>query len=161
MLPVKVLFLCTGNSCRSQMAEGLLRHLGKGAVSVASAGTHPKPVHPDAVGCLREIGVDISAQHSKPIDQFLGRSFDYVITVCDVAMETCPVFAGAAEMLHWSLPDPAAAQGADEERLRMFRSVREQLITHIEDLLRVILDRFLNELAHASAQGSHVPPETP
>lgn len=151
MLPVKVLFLCTGNSFRSQMAEGLLRHLGDGAVEVASAGTHPKPIHPDAIRCLREIGVDISAQRSKSIEPFLEQPFDYVITLCDAAKQECPVFPGASESLHWSLPDPAAVQGTDEERMRVFRSVREELATRIQDLLATVLDRFLAEIAQASA----------
>ena len=131
MPPVKVLFLCTGNSCRSQMAEGLLRHLGKGAVEVASAGTEPKEVHPDAIWSMREIGIDISSQCSKSLDPFLGQPFDYCITLCDEAQQNCPVFPGASQNLHWSIPDPAVAQGPEEERMKVFHQVREDLEARI------------------------------
>ena len=131
MPPVKVLFLCTGNSCRSQMAEGLLRHLGKGAVEVASAGTEPKEVHPDAIWSMREIGIDISSQRSKSLDPFLGQQFDYCITLCDEAQQNCPVFPGASQNLHWSIPAPAVAQGPEEERMKVFHQVREDLEARI------------------------------
>ena len=131
MPPVKVLFLCTGNSCRSQMAEGLLRHLGKGAVEVASAGTEPKEVHPDAIWSMREIGIYISSQCSKSLDPFLGQPFDYCITLCDEAQQNCPVFPGASQNLHWSIPDPAVAQGPEEERMKVFHQVREDLEARI------------------------------
>ena len=144
---MRVLFLCTGNSCRSQMAEGLLRWLGGSVVEVASAGTDPRPVHPDAVRAMREIGLDISRQKSKSVEPFLGRPFDYVITLCDSAREACPVFPGAAKMLHWNLPDPAAASGSDEQRMLVFRGVREQLAAQIDDLLAEILEGFLGKLA--------------
>ena len=152
MHPVRVLFLCTGNSCRSQMAEGLLRRIVPPAVvEVASAGTNPKPVHPDAVRIMREILVDISGQRSKSLDQFLGHEFDYVITLCDEAQEACPTFPGAAQRLHWGLPDPAAAQGAEEERLAAFRDVRNELATRMDGMLEGIFARLL-EKAYAVSQ---------
>jgi arsenate reductase len=152
MGPVRVLFLCTGNSCRSQMAEGLLRRIVPPAVvEVASAGTNPKPVHPDAVRIMREILVDISAQRSKSLDQFLDYEFDFVITLCDEAQEACPTFPGAAQHLHWSLPDPAAAHGAEEERLAAFRAVRNDLATRMDGMLEGIFARLL-EKAYAVSQ---------
>ena len=141
MRPLKVLFLCTGNSCRSQIAEGLLRRLGGGAIEVASAGTEPKPIHPDAIRCLQEIGIDISGQRSKPVEPFLGQHFDYVITVCDRARQACPIFPGAAESLHWSILDPAEAQGTEPEKQEVFRQVREELMARIQSLLPSILKR--------------------
>jgi len=133
MPPVKVLFLCTGNSCRSQMAEGLLRHLGQEAVEVSSAGTRPAQVHADAIRSMREIGVDISSQRSKPLEPFLGQPFDYLITLCDDAQQSCPAFPGVSQNIHWSIPDPAAARGTDtdEERMAVFRRVREDLAARI------------------------------
>lgn len=144
---MKVLFLCTGNSCRSQMAEGLLRWHGGSVVDVVSAGTDPKPVHPDAVRVMREIGLDISRQRSKSVEPYFEQGFDYVITLCDSAKETCPVFPGAARMMHWSLPDPATASGSDEERVQFFRGIREQLAFQIDELLAEILEGFLGKLA--------------
>ena len=144
MPTIRVLFLCAGNSCRSQMAEGLLRRLvPPGVGEVVSAGTAPKPVHGDAIRILAEIGIDISAQRSKPLEEFLGQEFDYAITLCDEAQQTCPAFPGAARRLHWSLPDPAAAQGTDRERMAAFRTVRNELAARIEGLMEGILDRFL------------------
>ena len=142
---MRVLFLCTGNSCRSQMAEGLLRWLGGSVVEVVSAGTDPRPVHPDAVRAMREIGLDISRQKSKSAEPFFAQRFDYVITLCDAARESCPVFPGAAKTAHWSLPDPAAATGTDEERLQAFRSVRDQLAARIDDLLAEMMEGFLGK----------------
>ena len=146
MQPVRVLFLCTGNSCRSQMAEGLLRRIVPPAVvEVASAGTNPKPVHRNAIGIMREILVDISRQQSKSLDQFLGQEFDYVITLCDEAQEVCPTFPGAAQLLHWGLPDPAAVQGSEEERLAAFRAVRNQLATRMDGMLEGIFAKLLEK----------------
>src|SRR2546428_1840821 len=105
--PIRVLSLCTGNSARSQMAEGLLRHCGGKAFEVASAGIDPSFVRPEAMEAMREIGIDISSHRSKSIDEFLGRPFDYVITVCDNANQECPMFPGAARRIHWSIKDPA------------------------------------------------------
>jgi arsenate reductase (thioredoxin) len=122
-----VLFLCTHNSARSQMAEGLLRHLGGDRFEAMSAGTKATHVRPLAVRAIAEAGVDISGQESKTLDRYLGEPFNYVITVCDDANEACPYFPGATERLHWSLPDPSAAQGNEEERLEVFRAVRDRL----------------------------------
>lgn len=123
----KVLFLCTGNSCRSQMAEGFLRHLGKGNFEVHSAGTRPSVVHPLTIKTMEEVGMDISSYRSKSVKEFEGRSFDYVITVCDIAKESCPVFPGKAQRIHWSFEDPVIAKGTEEERLNVFRKVRDAI----------------------------------
>ncbi|MDQ3803927.1 MAG: arsenate reductase ArsC [Acidobacteriota bacterium] len=123
----RVLILCTGNSARSQMAEGLLRHSGGGRFEVFSAGTHPGRVRPEAVEAMREVGIDISGHRSKSVDEFAGREFDYVITVCDNARESCPVFPGKTGRIHWSFDDPAAAEGDDEARLAVFRRVRDEI----------------------------------
>ena len=123
----RVLILCTGNSARSQMAEGLLRRLGGGRFEVFSAGTRPSRVRPEAVEAMREVGIDISGQRSKSVEEFAGREFDYVITVCDRAREECPVFPGRTERVHWSFDDPAEAAGGWPERLEVFRRVREEI----------------------------------
>ena len=127
-----MLFLCTHNSARSQMAEGLLRHLTGTRFEAYSAGTEATHVRPQALRVMGELGIDISGQESKTLDRYLGEPFDYVITVCDDAKEACPFFPGAAQRLHWSLPDPAAAEGTEDERLEVFRSVRDRLRHHIE-----------------------------
>jgi arsenate reductase len=129
----RVLVLCTGNSARSQMAEGLLRHDGGEAFEVASAGTHPTRVRPEAVQVMSEIGIDISSHWSKSIDHFAGQAFDVVLTVCDHANEACPVFPGAATRLHHSFADPAAVVGSEEQRLAAFREVRDQLRGYLRD----------------------------
>jgi arsenate reductase len=126
-----VLFVCTGNSARSQMAEGLLRHAGASRFSVASAGTHPTYVRPEAVMVMKEVGIDISGHRSKAVDEFAGQEFDYIITVCDNAKETCPVFPGKAERLHWSFEDPAAAEGSDEQCRAAFRKARDEISARI------------------------------
>ena len=123
----RVLFLCTHNSARSQMAEGILRDLAGDRFEVASAGTEATHVRTLAIRVMDEIGVDISGQESKTLERYLGEPFDFVITVCDDADETCPFFPGARNRLHWSLPDPSSAEGSEEERLAVFRSVRDQL----------------------------------
>ncbi|HEV2835298.1 MAG TPA: arsenate reductase ArsC, partial [Pyrinomonadaceae bacterium] len=123
----RVLILCTGNSARSQMAEGLLRHLAGDRFDVASAGVSPTDVRPEAVTAMREIGVDISHHHSKSVDEFTGQEFDYVITVCDNANEQCPVFPANTKRIHWSFEDPAAAKGDEAARLVIFRKVRDQI----------------------------------
>jgi arsenate reductase len=125
--PFNVLILCTGNSARSQMAEGLLRHLGKGTIDVESAGTKPSTVRPEAIAVLAEAGIDISRHRSKRVDEFFGDSFHYVITVCDHANESCPVFLGVPRRIHWSLPDPTAVTGSETERLAAFSVVRDTL----------------------------------
>ncbi|MBZ5542263.1 MAG: arsenate reductase ArsC [Acidobacteriia bacterium] len=132
---MRVLILCTGNSARSQMAEGLLRSLSHGAVEAHSAGTHPSRVNPLAIEVLKEVGIDISAHRSKSVQEFAGQRFDIVITVCDNARESCPIFLGAPERLHWSYPDPAAVKGSREERLRAFRKVRDDLCQKLQSFL--------------------------
>jgi arsenate reductase len=123
----QVLFLCTGNSARSIMAEALLRHPGGAAFEVYSAGTEPKGVNPLTLRVLTEAGLDASWPRSKSVNEFLGEPFDYVITVCDQARQACPVFPGVHESLHWGYEDPAAATGTDEERLAVFRRVFIQM----------------------------------
>jgi len=130
-----VLILCTGNSARSQMAEGLLRQLGGGQYEVFSAGTRPVGVNPLAVEAMRELGIDISAQRSKSVAEFAGEKFATVITVCDNAAEECPVFPGAPERVHWSLRDPAAVSGTREEKLAAFREIRDDLERRIREFL--------------------------
>ena len=125
-----MLFLCTGNSARSQMAEGWLRHLAGAHCEVFSAGTDPKPaVHPLAVRVMARAGVDIAAQRPKDLRGFLGQRFDFIITVCDRARDACPTFPGDHEQIHWSFEDPAAAAGPEQERV--FRRVRNELLTRM------------------------------
>lgn len=128
----RVLILCTGNSARSQMAEGLLRHDAGDRLTVESAGTKASFVRPEAIAAMRELGIDISGQRSKNVEEFDGQHFDYVITVCDNARETCPVFFGPAKRLHHSFDDPALVSGSDEERLVVFRRVRDELRTYLQ-----------------------------
>jgi arsenate reductase len=123
----RVLILCTGNSARSQMAEGLLREMAGDHVEVASAGVSPTQVRPEAIAAMREIGIDISGYRSKSVDEFVNQNFDYVITVCDNANEQCPVFPGQVKRIHWSFDDPAAARGEDDARLSVFRRVRDEI----------------------------------
>ncbi len=130
---MRVLILCTGNSARSQMAEGLLRHDGGAAFEVASAGTRPSHVRAEAIAVMAEIGIDISSHRSKSVDEFAGQAFDYVITVCDNAKESCPIFPAVTKRIHWSLDDPAAVQGREGERLAEFRRVRDQLRTLLHE----------------------------
>jgi arsenate reductase len=120
---IRVLFVCTGNSARSVMAEALLRHHGGDRFEVHSAGTEPKGVNPLTLRVLAEAGIDASFARSKSVTEFLGQSFDYVVTVCDQARQTCPVFPGVHESLHWGYEDPAAAEGTEEQRLAVFRKV--------------------------------------
>ncbi len=129
----KILVICTGNSARSQMAEGLFRHHLGDRYEIYSAGTKPTRVRPEAIAAMREIGLDISSQRSKSVDEFLGQEFRYIITVCDSAKETCPVFPGKATRLHWSFEDPAAATGSDDERQAAFRKVRDQIAARIRE----------------------------
>ena len=129
----RVLFLCTHNSARSQMAEGLLRQLAGDRFEVMSAGTEATHIRPLAIRAMDEIGIDISGQESKTLDRYLDEPFDYVITVCDDANEACPFFPGAANRLHWSFEDPSRVEGSEEERLAVFRSVRNRIRERIED----------------------------
>ena len=132
----KVLFVCTGNSIRSQMAEGLLRALGSGQWDVQSAGVIQSYVHPLAVRVMEEIGIDISKQTSKSVDQFVKEKFDYVITLCDHAAQFCPAFGGVGKRVHWPFEDPAGASGTTEERLAVFRRIRDGIKRKIEEFLR-------------------------
>lgn len=130
-----VLFLCTANSSRSQMAEGLLRDAGGAAYEVFSAGTHPTQVRPEAIAVMREIGIDISGHRSKSVEEFAGLGFEYVITVCDSANEACPFFPDTTQRLHWSIEDPAAVQASESERLDAFRRARDELRQNIAAFL--------------------------
>ncbi len=123
----KVVFLCTGNSCRSQMAEGWLRHLAGDHFEVFSAGTYAAGVNPTAIKVMGEMGIDISRHRSKRANELLSETFEYVITVCDNAREHCPIFPGTLQQLHWSVEDPARAQGSEEERLAFFRRLRDEI----------------------------------
>lgn len=133
---IRVLFLCTGNSCRSQMAEALARHQGGGRVEAFSAGTDPKGVHPLTIRALADVGIDASRQTSKHFRTLSKEEFDYGITVCDRAQESCPVWPGVKERIHWSFEDPAQVEGSDAERLRAFTNVRDAIAHRI----RLFLD---------------------
>jgi arsenate reductase len=133
--PIRVLFLCSHNSARSQMAEGLLQAFGAGRFEVFSAGTEATAVRPEAITVMREVGIDISEQTSKELERYLDQHFDLVITVCDAAAESCPVFLGARRRLHWSFPDPSATRGSEAERLEVFREVRDAIRAGIDSEL--------------------------
>lgn len=132
----RLLVLCTGNSARSQMAEGLFRKALGDRFEVASAGTRPGFVRPEAVAAMAELGIDISGHRSKSVGEFLGQEFRYVVTVCDHARDNCPVFPGAAARIHWSFEDPAAVEGDDETRLEAFRRIRDQIAARVEEFAR-------------------------
>jgi arsenate reductase len=140
----RVLILCTGNSARSQMAEGLLRHEAGDRFDVFSAGTKASHVRPEAVAVMNEVGIDISGHRSKSMDEFTGQDLDYVITVCDKANEACPVFPRKTQRLHWSFADPAAVEGSEEQRKGTFRKIRDQIHG------RIMV--FLGEIASASGE---------
>ncbi|MBN1349311.1 arsenate reductase ArsC [candidate division KSB1 bacterium] len=123
----QVIIMCTGNSCRSQIAEGYLRHLARDKYNVVSAGLEPSMVNPRAIQVMAEHGIDISGHTSKAVDLFLNQKFDYIITVCDHAKERCPFFPGSGKRIHWSFRDPAAATGSETEIMEVFRSVRDQI----------------------------------
>jgi ArsR family transcriptional regulator, arsenate/arsenite/antimonite-responsive transcriptional repressor / arsenate reductase (thioredoxin) len=127
----RVLFLCTGNSARSQIAEAVCERLSDGAVSAASAGSHPKPLHPNAVRVMRERGIDLAGRRSKHLSEFADQRFDYVISLCDRVREVCPEFPGAPELIHWSIPDPARGPGSDEQTLPAFERTVTELCTRI------------------------------
>lgn len=133
--PIRVLFVCTGNSCRSIFAEALLRHHGGADFEVNSAGTEPKGINPLTERVLDEAGLDHSWARSKSVSEFLGQSFDYVVTVCDQARQVCPVFPGVHETLHWGYEDPAAVEGTDEERLAAFRSTLTMMSGRIQTFI--------------------------
>src|SRR5579859_7925909 len=145
-MKTQVLILCTGNSARSQMAEGLLRALDSEHFEVFSAGSRPSVVNPLAIEAMQERGVDISNHRSKHLREFLQQPFDYVITVCDQAAETCPIFPGRAQRIHWSFPDPAVVEGTEEQRLQAFRQMRNA----IEERLKA----WLAEMPAADSKGA-------
>ncbi|HYP49713.1 MAG TPA: arsenate reductase ArsC [Pyrinomonadaceae bacterium] len=134
----KILILCTGNSARSQMAEGLLKRITKGEYEMYSAGTQPSIVRPEAIKVLSEIGVDISANRSKSVDEFAEEEIDYVLTVCDSARANCPYFPAKTRLIHHSFPDPAAVEGDEETRLEAFRKARDEIKSYLPDFISEI-----------------------
>ena len=138
MPPARVLFLCTGNSARSQMAEALAERQSDGAVRAASAGSHPKPLHPNAVRVMRERGIDLAGRRSKHLGEFTGRRFDYVISLCDRVREVCPEFPDAPELIHWSVRDPAREPGTEKQTLPAFERTAAELHTRIDCLIEAI-----------------------
>lgn len=145
---VKVLFVCTGNGTRSQIAEALLRERGRGTVEVVSAGSNPKPIHPNAITVLAEMGIDISDAQSKSIAQFLGDHFDYVITLCDKVREICPEFAGQRRAMHWSIEDPSRLPGTLRATLPAFRATAADLESRIGFLIPLIDSESNKEHTH-------------
>jgi arsenate reductase (thioredoxin) len=127
MTKKRILVLCTGNSARSQMGEGLFRTEGGEGFEVSSAGTKPSTVRPEAIAVMKEIGIDISGHRSKSVNEFSGQSFDYVVTVCDKARDSCPVIPASTARIHWSFEDPAAVKGSEQDRLAAFRRIRDQI----------------------------------
>lgn len=134
-MKTKVLFLCTGNSCRSQMAEGFLRAYGGDAYEAYSAGTNPTTLNPLAVQVMSEVGIDISGQKSKNVTEYVAQQFAHVITVCDNANEHCPIFPGPSRREHWSFLDPAEAEGTDDQRVTVFRRVRDEISARIHSFV--------------------------
>ncbi len=132
----KVIFICTGNAVRSQIAEGLMKAMGGERWTVRSAGVSPSSVHPLAIRVMEEIGIDISHQTSKSVEEFFKKEFDYIITLCDHAAATCPAFPGPGKRLHWSIEDPIGTVGSTEERLVSFRGIRNEIKEKIEDFLK-------------------------
>jgi protein-tyrosine-phosphatase/DNA-binding transcriptional ArsR family regulator len=143
---IRVLFACTGNSARSQMAEAFTEHVSGGTVQAVSAGSHPKPLHPNAVRAMREHGIDIAGRATKHLDTFAGERFDYVISLCDRVREVCPEFPGHPQVIHWSIPDPSAAGGTDAETYPAFRTVA--------DTLRIRTGFLLSLIAHPAQPGT-------
>jgi len=135
MTTLRVLFLCTHNSARSQIAEGFLRALAGDRFDVASAGTEATRVHPLAIRAMEEVGIDLTGHTSKTIDTLVDQSWDYVITVCDSANERCPIFPGGTTRIHWSFDDPSQATGTDADRLETFRRVRDEILTRLHQWL--------------------------
>ena len=133
----KIIFICTGNACRSQIAEGLMRHLASDKFEVYSAGSHPNKVHPAAIAVMKEIGIDISSHTSDPISLFMNKSMDIVVTVCDNANKACPFFSGRAERIHWSVKDPIEDWDSSTEDLVNFRKTRDELTERIKNLLKI------------------------
>ena len=149
--PIRVLFVCTGNSGRSQIAEALLSHLGDRAFDVASAGTTPRPVSGFTLEALAEIGIDWRGATSKPVERFLDQHFDYVITVCDRARETCPVFPGSENTLHWGLDDPGEVAGTDEQRRVAYRQTRDELSVRLRPFAEITRRTAMRRAAVATA----------
>jgi protein-tyrosine-phosphatase len=145
----RVLFLCTGNSARSQMAEAMLEHLSGGAIGAESAGSMPKPLHPDAVRTMANRGIDIGGNRTKHLDEFVAQRFDMVITLCDRVREVCPEFPNAGERVHWSVPDPAAAGDDARATSRAFEAVASELETRIGFLIRLLDDPTTRRSTHA------------
>lgn len=141
----RVLFLCTHNSARSQMAEGLLRTIGGDQFEALSAGTEATRIRPLAIKAMAELGIDISHQRSKVLSEYLNQPFDYVITVCDQANETCPVFPGARHRLHWSFPDPSKATGDEAAQLAVYRQVRDAIAARIREWIASLPSEVLNK----------------
>jgi arsenate reductase len=139
--PIRVIFICTGNSARSQMAEAVLREQGRGRFEVVSAGVTPRGVHPMTIASMAKAGVDISGARSKPVGEFLGQRFDYVITVCDRARASCPVFPGGSETLHWGLDDPVEVEGTEAERQAAFDRVLVEVGRRINAFIPIALSR--------------------
>jgi len=135
---IRVLILCTGNSARSQMAEGLLREIAGDRYEVFSAGTEPSIVRTEAIKALAEIGIDISENRSKSVDEFAGQTIEFVLTVCDNAKENCPYFPAATKLIHHAFPDPAGVEGDEEERLAAFRRVRDEIASYLPGFIREI-----------------------
>jgi arsenate reductase len=131
----KILVLCTGNSCRSQIAEGYLQHFAGDRARVYSAGVETHGVNPRAIATMKEDGIDISGHTSNHVDEYRGIDFDYVITVCDSARERCPYFPSSAQLFHHNFPDPAKATGTEEEIMAQFRAVREQIKAYAKDFI--------------------------
>ena len=136
--PARVLFACTGNSARSQMAEALCEHVSDGAIAAVSAGSHPTPLHPNAVRVMRARGIDLSGRRSKHLSEFVAQRFDYVISLCDRVREICPEFPGGPDVIHWSIPDPAREPGGDEETLPAFERTAAELEARIGFLIGAI-----------------------
>ena len=139
--PIRVLFICTGNSARSQLAEAMIRLMGGPDFEAFSAGTEPRGVDPNTIHVLQEICIDWTGARSKPLTEFIGQKLDCVITVCDRARQSCPVFPGSGETLHWDLPDPAEVEGTDEDKLEAFRRTRTQVADHLRPFVAEALER--------------------
>lgn len=136
----KILFLCTGNSCRSQIAEGIANHFGKNKIEAYSAGLNPSSVNPYAIKVMEEIGIDITKQRSKGIEEFYGKNFDYIITLCERARQNCPFFPGKAERLHWDIKDPATATGTHDEIMQEFRRCRDIIKQKVIEFISGIVE---------------------
>lgn len=150
-MKTKVLILCTGNSCRSQMAEGILRHYGSDKFEVFSAGTKPSKVNETAIIVMKEIGIDISGHRSKHVDEFTGQKIDYVISVCDNANESCPIFPGGTTRLHWPFPDPPHEKEITEEVLNEFRKVRDLILKQFKAVAQT--GQFSSRFERSAANG--------